>query len=308
MTNETMRQFRSFLREELPSPPWSSNTHRTYSAQAHQFLWWCENLGLDFRNLGHQDIVQYRAYLMDMPYSVSTIGGRLNAIRKLYRMLQVREHRIDNPAEGLRAPIDVRDPETRTKIFTEQQLAALFSAPDIYTQIGIRDRAILALFAGQALRRMEVAGLLCEQVDLEGPTILVIGKARKQRTLFLGDVPATCLGDWLRIRDEIAAKGEHAVFVRTHSGGNGGVGKRLSLTSINRLVDKYLNELGLKERGIGPHTFRRTVASIIYDEGARMQHVQRLLGHDDPRQTSRYIHILDPVASNPARLMDRLLR
>jgi integrase len=61
---------------------------------------------------------------------------------------------------------------------------------------------------------------------------------------------------------------------------------RVSTTSLQRMLAKRA-----EEAGIAPftwHDMRRTAAGDLLDVGADIVTVQRLLGHADPRTTSRY--------------------
>ena len=43
-----------------------------------------------------------------------------------------------------------------------------------------------------------------------------------------------------------------------------------------------------KVENLTPHDFRRTYASTLFDLGVDPVTVQKLMGHDDPKTTSRY--------------------
>ena len=45
------------------------------------------------------------------------------------------------------------------------------------------------------------------------------------------------------------------------------------------------------DKPIHPHTLRHSFATHLFDNGAELPVVQRLLGHEDPRDTMVYLHL-----------------
>jgi integrase len=89
------------------------------------------------------------------------------------------------------------------------------------------------------------------------------------------------LGEWLTLRGDEPGP----LFYRVRKGG-ALVAGRVSTTSLQRMLAKRA-----EEAGIAPftwHDMRRTAAGDLLDAGADIVTVQRLLGHADPRTTSRY--------------------
>ena len=72
------------------------------------------------------------------------------------------------------------------------------------TAKGVRDAAILAVLYGCGLRRGELVRLDIEDVDLEDGSILVEGKRRKQRTVYLTARAAGYIRRWLDVRGDAA--------------------------------------------------------------------------------------------------------
>jgi integrase len=83
---------------------------------------------------------------------------------------------------------------------------------------------------------------------------------------------------------------------------------RLSRRHIRQQTDKYLRLAGLKRPGISNHALRHTAATLGYLHTGDLRAVQDFLGHVDPRQTSRYAHVVDMAKKNPARFIQAKLR
>ena len=62
-----------------------------------------------------------------------------------------------------------------------------------------------------------------------------------------------------------------------------------SHSTIFRLVDEWVNGIGLRSDDYGTHSLRRTKASIIYKQTGNLRAVQILLGHTKIESTVRYL-------------------
>jgi len=302
-TDELLEAFREFMRLDIAQGDASPETLRVYWGQVRAFVAWCEETGIEPSLASHDDLKAYRSHLVDEGYARSTIAGRLNSVRRFYAMARARGFRHDNPAEGLKAPRDLTDRTERVKWLPLGAIQRLLDAPDRSKPTGIRDRAMLMLLAIHGLRRVEVAGLQLEDLDLEGMVLSTMGKGRKRRRVPLVEETKLALEQWLRARPELAAQGETAVFVATHGGGNGGPGHGMSRRSVNRLVDGYLEDLGLKREGVSCHALRHSYATLSLAAGARLDVISRTLGHTSVTTTQVYADIVDMTAQNPAKFL-----
>ncbi len=65
----------------------------------------------------------------------------------------------------------------------------------------------------------------------------------------------------------------------------------LSTRQYARIVDGWVNKIGLDPTAYGTHTLRRTKASLIYRRTKNLRAVQLLLGHTKLESTVRYLGI-----------------
>ncbi len=146
-----------------------------------------------------------------------------------------------------------------------------------------RDRLMLMLAADAGLRRMEIARLRIESVNLAERTILAHGKRDKERVTKFG--PDTCrvLRVWISQRLADGAHREDPLFP-------GPDGKRLSVHSISSLFHRLsYRALG---RARGPHSFRHFAGSKLLEKTGNLELVRDFLGHETLSTTLLYVKML----------------
>jgi integrase/recombinase XerD len=107
----------------------------------------------------------------------------VSAARGFFKFLMVDGHIKHHPAEDLDTPQRFN---YLPKFLTEDEINSLLSAPDISTEEGIRDRAILELMYATGLRVSELIGLRNGDVDLMAGLVVCYGKGGKERRVPLG--------------------------------------------------------------------------------------------------------------------------
>lgn len=65
----------------------------------------------------------------------------------------------------------------------------------------------------------------------------------------------------------------------------------LSTRQYARIVNAWVEEIGLDSANYGTHTMRRTKASLIYKRTKNLRAIQLLLGHTKLDSTVRYLGI-----------------
>lgn len=158
----------------------------------------------------------------------------------------------------------------------------LLATPNVATEEGIRDRAILELLYGTGMRVSELCSL--QLYDVSDDSVRVQGKGSKVRLVPLGKEAISWIDRYLTsVRDQWASQESTSLFV-------GAKGKPLDRIYVWKKIKHYASLAGLKG-AISPHTFRHTYASHLLDAGADVRIIQELLGHAHISSTDRYTHL-----------------
>lgn len=121
-----------------------------------------------------------------------------------------------------------------------------------------------------------------DDIDLDNGTILIHGKGKKERMLFLSSKDTiNHIKNWLEVR----CKQETFVtnlFVNRY-------GNLLSIHSIEAIYEKYRKKANLPKST--PHYLRHTFATNLLNNGADIRSVQELLGHSNISTTEIYTEV-----------------
>ena len=182
---------------------------------------------------------------------------------------------------------------------TREEVRRLRDAPNVLTNKGKRDLAMLDLMLFAGLRREEVAmlDLSALRQDRGRWWIVLTGKGDKTRRVPVHPALYSSLAAWCAAAGlAIGGDAGGAIFRSMHRGG------AITPAGINAsVVGRIVAELGAAAgiapahgvNQLGAHDLRRTAARNAYDNGATVLQVQAMLGHADASTTSRYIGALD---------------
>lgn len=279
----------------------SQRTVRMYSYYMNFFYGWLIQrlpAGKAAKELETQDITEdiirdFRLYLSREYHNPfkgelkrQTQNYFLVALRSFFRFLIKKGYASLSPEQ-----VDLGKTNDRViKFLSARDVEKLLRAPDSTTIIGKRDRAILELLFSTGLRVSELAGLNQDHVNLQEGEFSVVGKGGKARVVFLTDSARQAIQEYLDERDDPYK----ALFIN-YSGPKPKneldvLSRRLTVRSIERLVEKYRKEAGITIR-IGPHILRHSFATDLLQHGADIRSVQEMLGHKNIATTQIYTHV-----------------
>jgi site-specific recombinase XerD len=157
----------------------------------------------------------------------------------------------------------------------------LLDAPDPTLPIGLRDRAILEVLYGAALRRSELVGLDVGNIQ-KGGVLVRCGKGGRDRIVPLGGTGLRAVSRYLEGGRPILQPKGPALFVSVN-------GRRFGGVDVGRLVQKYATRIGAGK--VTPHMLRHSCATHLLESGAGIRDVQALLGHVSISTTQVYTHV-----------------
>ena len=252
-----------------------------------QFFAWAEGHGVDTAEevtlavleAFQRWLVRYRKK-NGQPLSSRTLRQRLSALQDYFRWL-VRHGLLGaNPASELVLPRkEARLPE---QALTMAQVDELMSVPDLADFLGIRNRAVLELLYGTAMRLGELQKL--ELGDLHrDKRILHIrqGKGAKDRLVPVGHRALHWVARYLdEVRPRLELKSTVQTVFLT------GYGEGFHPNALGYLVRKHFRAAGITKGGA--HLLRHTCATHLLEGGADIRYIQKLLGHASLETTAIY--------------------
>lgn len=277
----------------------SQKTVRMYAYYLRFFGDWVrkekkENV-VDITKITEKDVREFRLFLSrhyKNPHKGQlkrqTQNYFLVALRSLLRHLTKRGHDVLSPEM-----IELGKQKDRAITFlSPDKLKQLFDAVDLRDEMGMRDSAILEVLFSTGLRVSELAALNRDKVNLKTGEFGVIGKGGKARVVFLSTNAVNALTRYLDKRSDPYSP----LFIR-YSGPKESDDltdekKRLSVRSIERMIDKYRKKANILDR-IGPHMLRHSYATDLLSHGADLRSVQEMLGHKNIATTQIYTHVTD---------------
>lgn len=151
----------------------------------------------------------------------------------------------------------------------------------------LRDRALFDLAIDSKLRGCDLVkikiGDIVSGADIRTRAIVIQQKTGKPVQFELtADVRASLL-TWLERRGGTVH--DYAFPSRVDHAGH------LSTRQYARLVDEWVDAVGLRRAEYGTHSLRRTKASMIYKATGNLRTIQILLGHTKIENTVRYLGV-----------------
>jgi integrase/recombinase XerD len=260
------------------------NTLESYRRDIAQFAAWLEESGTkSVLEAAPADLQRHLAWQVERKRAKPRTTSRLVSSMKRFFQFALREGlRRDDPAAELESP---RLPRSLPRSLSEEQVEALLEAPDVATDQGLRDRAMLETLYASGLRVSELVGLKTMQVSLEMNVVRVLGKGSKERLTPLGEEAADWIARYQReARPELLrGRKSDALFVTARGG-------PMTRQAFWGLVKRHAAQAGIRG-AISPHTLRHAFATHLINHGADLRVVQMLLGHADISTTQIYTHV-----------------
>jgi integrase/recombinase XerC len=289
--DDLLTQFLEHLRYERNV---SEHTLRNYQSDLEQFLDYLapahpktgKRRTPALAAIDHITIREWLSTLHTAQKKKASIARKLAALRTFFQFL-VREGVLEmNPAKLVATPRLEKKLPVHLSI---EEAIRFIETPDVTTDLGKRDRAMLELMYATGVRVAELTKMNLGHIDFKNRLIRVTGKRRKERIVPFGEPALDALRTYLDIRDKfldaapISEREPEALFLNYQ-------GTRITTRSVGRMVEKYIN-ICAGRHDISPHALRHSFATHLLDSGADLRDIQELLGHARLSTTQIYTHV-----------------
>lgn len=227
----------------------------------------------NFTDITTADLKEYLSWYVDKSHiQASTLQTLIRGISSFFDFLTNEEYIDRNPTDKIERIIVEKKLK---KAFTEEEIDRLRDVCDT-----TRDRAIVEFLYSTGARISEVIALDVKDINFNSQEVIVFGKGHKERIVYLSDLAAKKLQEYL---EERAATPDQPLFTRAN------VEYRMSI----RGIQVVLKDLGLKANveNVHPHRFRRTLATHLMDRGMPIEQIKEVLGHAKLDTTMIYCNV-----------------
>lgn len=233
------------------------------------------------RTITLNDAYEYMDYLLRERNNQSAARARkCSSLKGYFNFLFSKKHYLEkNPIAELEMP---KKKKSLPKYLTlEQSIELLNAVEGPYKE---RDYAIITLFLNCGLRVSEMAGL--NYMDIRNDnTMRVVGKGNKERVIYLNSACISAVKDYMKVRPVDGVKDKNALFISRNN-------RRMSVKTIQAMVYKYLEKIGLNAQGYSCHKLRHTAATLMYQHGGvDVRVLKEVLGHENLGTTEIYTHL-----------------
>jgi integrase/recombinase XerC len=287
MLNDSYEQFVRHLKYERAVSP---HTLRNYASDLGQFRDYL--LGIEKREdipVASIDRLTIREWMAELhaDHKKTSIARKIASLRTFFEFL-IREGKLEtNPAKLVATPrIERKLPDH----LSMEDVVRFIETPDITTDLGKRDRAIIEFLYATGLRVSELVGIDLKDIDFRERLVRVVGKRKKERIVPFHEYALQALMLYLEeVRPVFlnncpaAERDEQPVFLNYQ-------GTRITTRSVGRMIDKYIKRCA-DIHHISPHSLRHSFATHLLDSGADLRDIQELLGHARLSTTQIYTQV-----------------
>ena len=276
-TRDFIKEFLTYIQVEKGL---ARHTLESYGRDLARLQLWADKAGKPLADLTRADLRKWIAHLSRAGLAPTSVARAVSAARGLFRFLMLDGHIKRHPTEDLDTPQRFA---YLPQFLTEDEMNQLLAAPDIATEEGVRDRALLEVMYAAGLRVSELISLKQADVDVQSGLVVCHGKGSKERRVPIGKSAIHWLQQYGAIRAGYGKPTSPYLFLNR--------GKPITRQFAWSMIKRYAQKAGVKD--ISPHTLRHSFATHLLQHGADSRSVQALLGHSDISTTQIYTHITD---------------
>jgi site-specific recombinase XerD len=235
----------------------------------------------DVANIRREHVEAFIEHLLER-WRPATAANRYVALNVFFRWAAEEGEIRESPMARMRKPLI---PELEPAVLSTDELKRILAACEGQGFEDRRDLALIRTFIGTGARLSEIANLRymptepeTNDVDLDAGMIRVMGKGRRERTVFVGTKAVKALDRYVRVR----SRHPHARLPWLWLSRKG----RLTDSGIAQAIRDRGAAVGLP--GLHAHQFRHSYAHTMLAEGMQEGDLMQLAGWRSREMLARY--------------------
>ena len=219
--------------------------------------------------------------MMDSGHAATSVNRRLSAVRSMFRFALSRHLVEKDPAHAIVGPKKTKPLPTFVK---EKDMNRLLDSEEMWEDnfAGLRARTIIILLYHTGVRVSELTGMDVSSVDMTDNYIKVRGKGNKERVVPFGEELKQDLQKYLVAREGFSGTSSGPLLVDNRH-------RRMTPEQVRVIVKDNLSKVTTQKKR-SPHVLRHSFATAMLNNGAGIESVKKLLGHEKISTTEIYTH------------------
>lgn len=283
---ETKMMFETFINTLKSTRNLSEKTIIAYNSDLKDFLLYVETHMID-----EEIILKYINHLVETRrLKASTINRKTILLKQLFKYLYEKKYIPRNyyNIHPIKFRQEMQLPKTLSIIEVSKLLNHLkMERSNAVTKHDIwrasRNLALVDVLVSTGIRVQELSDIELDDIDITEHTILIHGKGRKQRLLYI-----SCQQTWDNVTEWMSLR--NSKFTNTDSLFVNKYGDKISVYGIEYIFRELKKETMINTNAT-PHFLRHTFATNLLENGADIRSVQELLGHSSVSTTQIYTEV-----------------
>lgn len=278
--DKNLAKFLEYLEKEKN---YSTHTIEAYQHDIASFLVFAEEAEQDYLMIKYEGVRLWIVALMEGNISKRSINRKMSALKAFYKFLMkvgevevspLQQHKTLKVEKKLQLPFSMAEVDA-VRLSLEEQEG--FDA--------LRNLVIVEMLYCLGLRRSELCGVQLGDVDFYTRMIRITGKGNKVRYVPLITHLVVLLKRYIAEREIVLRDVQKINDFLIDSKGT-----KVDEIFVYRMINLYFSKTTTKEKN-SPHMLRHAFATHLLENGADINSIKELMGHQSLASTEVYAHV-----------------
>ncbi len=270
----------------------TDNSRKSYLSDLSHFIRFINSHDIKFQEIRKSTILLYLEKLSDEGLAASTRSKKLTVLKSAVRALYLKNY---FPAEETEQILSICGPRVskdgRTPGLSCSEVTKMLNTPDKSTLQGYRDFTILMVLFYTGARVSALTQLRVRDFTYETSLLQLHEKGGRKLIIPVNGKTAAAITSWIK-RAKLSR--ENILFPPFYKRSRSDlIDKVMHPSSLWYLIKRVAKKAEIETdrfnaRGICVHSTRVTAITRAFQGGAKLEEVQEMAGHLDPRNTIRY--------------------